>query len=220
MVRFGLFFIALTAAQATPVSCVTGTLSEYLMLPGEGCSLGNTVVSSFINPGVLPGSTEIDPAAITVTPLLDPSFPGLLFTYDRMATGGAVFQSVVEFLITFSGTAPGFASLRSTGASADPGGATVVTSEFCPGDITGCGAAAVVLGVFDVGVDALTLDSRALPAGALFAVRHDAVIDGAFGDASLGSAELTFTQIPEPGTALTFLGALAFFAIRCYRHQR
>jgi hypothetical protein len=217
--------VALAAAtgQAAPADCVQGTLADYFALPIEGCSLAGPVVSDFLNPGVLPGSSEIDPTTVMVTPLFGGvDGPGLLFSYGATASVGQVLESVAEFVLTFSAEAQGRASLRSQGTSVSDGGAVVVTSEFCLGSLFAgvCDGVVVPLGVFDVGLDAQTFDQRELAAAAVYSVRHDAVIDGTFGPAALESVELRFSQIPEPSTAATCLMSVAGLAVALGRRAR
>jgi hypothetical protein len=209
MLRLVVLCLAMASASfAAPVSCAAGSLADYLSLGAEGCSVGTTVFREFVNPGVLPGSTELVPGEIVVTPLMDPLSPGLAFTYDATADPGLVLQSVVEFVV-FSLSPLQYGSLRMTGNSAAPGSALAVTSEICTApQASACLAAPEVLGVFDVGVDAVTFDSRYFLPASLLRVRHDAVLDAVEGAVSIGTAELRFAAVPEPGTQMLVVAGL------------
>ncbi|MGH9630390.1 MAG: hypothetical protein ACRD7E_18915 [Bryobacteraceae bacterium] len=214
---------AIVPVFCAPVDCLTGTLADYLTLPADGCSLGPVTVSDFANPGVLPTSTEIAPSTINVTPIFDAS-PGLRFEYGASAGPGEVFQSIVEFVLSFPSSAASFGELRGEMAALS-GGAASATSEFCSGTFAGglCTGSSQVLAVFHIGDATDDFDRQSLPPGAIFAIRHDVVADGGLdASASVDAAELRFSQVPEPATAATVLTALAAFLVcrRCRTRRR
>ncbi|MEX2262706.1 MAG: PEP-CTERM sorting domain-containing protein [Bryobacteraceae bacterium] len=222
-----LFATVVHAALAVPIDCLPGTLADYIALPADGCQLGPAVFSDFVNPGVLPGSTEISPGSIGVNPLFDPLQPGLLFTYGADAAGPTVLQSVVEFLVS-SPSPPGFvfASLEITGNSVTDPGLALATSELCfTGFIGGiCTGSSQVLAAFDIGFDSSTFDSRGLAPLSALAVRHDVVVDGGLsGSASLATAELRFGRlnaVPEPATAALVFATLVATIVSTRRRRR
>jgi hypothetical protein len=222
MVRLVILAVAISAALiAAPMDCTPGSLADYLLLPADGCRIGPAVVSDFFNAGVLPGSTELSPALISVTPLAGGSAPGFRFAYGAAAGPGEVFQSVVQFLVSMPLT--GFGTLQMGNSAVTTGGAAAVTSEFCFGTFIGdglCDSSTEVLGVFDIGDDSDKFDRRGFPPTAAFAVRLDAVADGGLNSsASLEAAELRFGQVPEPSTATTVCIALAAAGALRYRRR-
>lgn len=229
MLRAVLLFATVAGtALAVPIDCLPGTLADYISLPADGCQLGPAVFSAFVNPGVLPGSTEISPDSIAVSPLFDPVQPGLLFTYGADAAGPTVLESVVEFLVS-APSPPGFvfASLGIAGNSATDPGLALATSELCfTGFIGGiCTGPSEVLAAFDIGIGSSTFDSRGFAPLSALAVRHDVVVDGGFtGSAALGTAELRFSRVnavPEPATAAVVFATLVAMIIstRCRRQR-
>ena len=74
MIRKVLFAVGLLlglpfASQAAPIACVSGSLADYIGL-SEGCFLGTALVTDFVTTPTLPGTTAIDPADVTVAPVL------------------------------------------------------------------------------------------------------------------------------------------------------
>jgi hypothetical protein len=210
----------LVTAFGVPMDCVSGSLADYISLPEEGCRIGQTVFSQFLDPGPLPGSEPIDPASVLIDPVMDPISLGLLFTYNATAGPGMVRQSVVEFFIS-SPAEFQYATLQMTGNDVDIGSVVVVTSEICDFIfLGGCEGTPEVLGVFDDGINTAAADIRSLSARRIFAVRHDMVLDATFGtSAAIGSAELRFA-VPEPATgAVVFAALTAAFVVRLRRRS-
>ena len=197
--------VTAAALAAAPVNCTNGTVADYSSLGSEGCAIGDIVVLPFSNPGVVPGSMELDPAAVGVMPIFDAQRPGLLFTYNAQAGPGDILESAVAFSL-LSSKPLGAVTLRLLGSSASPDGVAVITTDLgAPG----------FLAVFDIGVDAELVDTRTIGPLTGLDILHDAVVDGGLnGSASLTGAELRFQTVPEPSAFLPVLLSLAFLIRR------
>lgn len=223
-----LLSLAASLASAIPLDCTPGSLSSYLALPGEGCRIGQTVVSGFVDPGVLPGSTPLLANSILVNPLFDTYAEGLLFTYRANAGPGDVLESVVQFSVSALAGNHTYGSLAAGGLVATPNGVAIGSTEFCFGsyDATGtCQGASVAALVAADGVDVFPFDRKDFAPVPSFMVRHDVVLDGgSIGGASIDTAEVRFGVVPEPTTVgmfaiATFLGFLGVRSRRGGSHE-
>jgi hypothetical protein len=218
-----LFVVAIGTTLGVPMSCVPGTLADYLSLPPDGCTIGSAVVSEFALSVLTEGSTEIAPADIQVNPLLDAYNEGLLFTYGANAHGGDIKESAVEFLVAAEAGRLTFGSLSAGGMAASGDAAVAGSTEFCFDLFVAglCSAGSVVTLVADAGGVQSTFDSQTFAAVSALAVRHDIVIDGGLnGSASLESADVRFGVVPEPATSGTVaMILLATFLIRGRRRR-
>jgi len=209
--------LILTAALslAAPSNCVPGTLTDYLSLNTEGCRLGTRVISDFNLVPLTQGSSEIDPNSVIITPSTLGMAGSLLFTYNA---NGTILESIFQLNVTPDLFVREKVDLRLTGAGATGDGVVTGVDALCGGDLlvglcTGDSQPLIALVTSNT---QLPLASAVIGPRASYSLLHDVVVDaGLSGTASLTSAELTFTAVPEPATLLTLAaGLLSMFVLR------
>jgi hypothetical protein len=217
------------AAPAVP-----GTLADYLALGPGGTTIGSTVFSNFTLLPLQTGATQIPPSSILVTPINLFNNPGLQFTVNTSAGPGQLFELRIGYQV---------ADTSITGASVFLTGATVggpSTEPLPPGftdpaitattDLSAPGTPTLI--AFAIPGLADLDDETTFGSVALLSVETDIVIDGGAVNgaapppgapvtASLASATNQFVvaqapgaAVPEPGTALAGLAALALCGVR------
>jgi hypothetical protein len=199
IVAFLLNVISVSSVLATP--CQIGSFQSYIDLGSVGCTLEDKTVFGFTDLGVLGSAVPLLGAA-TVTPIVDPGNPGLTFNFGAEAGPGSLLQALFAFSVAIDpGGLPITAvSLFLDGSTVEPDG--VNTALLCLGTTDpGCPTPDPIL-LFDIGIDALLSDSRALPSVAALDLLADVVVDGGLaGGASLTSVTLRFLEVqvvPEP----------------------
>jgi len=204
--------------------CVPGNLQTFVNLGAAGCEVSTVEFTGFTT---LPGQTvgtPIDPAQVQVTPGGNALNPMLLFTLNRTATAGAAFESFFRFSASdsLSGASIGLTSPTVTGDA-------VVTAilDVCPNGSfagsapLGCPTSPASMLVFAIEQSSLLSDSANLPGSSSFDVFVNLTIDGgSSGSATLGSATVGFSSVPEPSAGLLVaLGLSAFGASRARRRR-
>ena len=217
----GLFCVSGSALFGA--ACVPGTLQDYIDLGSTGCSRGSTTFSAF---NTVPGqsfATELLPSAITVTPGGGLYAPTLLFTLNKDAAAGELFESI--FRLSITGTVTG-ASVALNSPSATGDGVVTGILDVCAGGSfagnspSGCaGMAATALAAATAGGPNQLSDSASFPASSFFDVFVDLSVDGGLdGSATLTSATLGVSSVPEPSTIyLLAAGVSALGVIRLRR---
>jgi hypothetical protein len=208
-IAFLLAVIPSSLAQATP--CQIGSFQSYVDLGVGGCMLEDKTVFGFADLGVLgPASPVL--AGVTVTPIADPGNPGLVFNFDAAAGPGELLQALFAFSVSVDpGGMPITAvSLSLEGSTVDLDG--VNTALLCLGTTDpACPTLDPIL-LFDIGIDSLLSDSRALPSVTSLDLLTDVVVDGGLaGSASLTSATLRFLEVqvvPEPSILVPVIAGL------------
>jgi hypothetical protein len=234
-----LFVLVLTicpTSRANPLTCAPGTLQDYIDLGSGGCLIGtgffyNFGDSSFF--GLTPGSTEIVPESILVTPATGVNSARLVFQLNSMAGPGEVLQARIGYTVEFPSAVPLVVSVGMTGSAATGDGVTTVVKEICPGgeffffgfcfdpdtfDLLP--TQAMIL--FDIGIDASVAESLRLAPVRRVGILDDIVIDGGYyGSARIDSAANEFTSVPEPGTFWSFpaLVSCVWLGLRRRRQQ-
>jgi len=90
--------IACPFLGATPQPCVTDTLTKYINLGAQGCSIGNTVYANFSYSTPISTTTGVTPDQIKVTPVLQvPLTSGFTFSARWHAAGGQSQQSTINY---------------------------------------------------------------------------------------------------------------------------
>jgi len=216
-----LAFVSCAALSGMP--CVPGSIQSFVNLGTTRCEVATVQFSNFT---MLPGQTvgmPIDLAQIQVIPGGTASNPMLSFTLNRTATAGEVFESFFSFS-AFGPLLMG-ASIGLTPPSVAGDGAVTAILDVCPnasfagGDPLGCPASPASLVLFAIDQSSFLSDSAGLPVSSSFNVLVDLTIDGgSSGSATLGSAAIGFSSVPEPSEGL--LVALAFSAFIASRARR
>lgn len=206
-----LVFSSMTAFGAP---CLPGTLQDYIGL-AAGCEAGDVLLNNFeVAPGQAVGS-PIAPSDIQIVPGGTPIVPSLMFVVNQAALGGEVFGALIRF--TASAGLLGGAAIWLDGAAAGDG-AVVGILDVCAGgsfpgaEPVGCsGTPAVAIAAItasDVFSDSLTA------ANSFFDVFVDLSVDGGLGgSASLVSATVSITSVPEPATGLLIAAALGVIGV-------
>lgn len=218
--------LAMTAlvSLAAPSNCAPGTLTDYLGLDLEGCRLGNRVISNFSLDPLTQGASEINPNSVQVTPFAGGVTGSLLFTYNASAASAAVLESIFQLTVMPDTFAPDKVDLQLIGATASGDGVVTGVVDLCADGIIGglCQGNSQPIIALLSSADDLTLASAIIGPTTRYDLLHDVVADaGLLGTASLSSAHLTFTTVPEPGTWVTLAAGLAgLFVLRRRRLNR
>lgn len=217
-----LLTVSAILAIAAPSDCASGTLADYFVLPAEGCRLGTRVVLEFEPLSVLPGATDIDPTTIQVTPSSLGDMGSLLFTFnDASARNASILESFIQLTVTSDTMRGEFVTLTLMGAAAAGDGVVTGIAELCGAGFAGgvCQGSSQPLISLVSGVDNLPASSGTPGPLASFQLTHDITVDaGSAGTASLTSAQLNFTTVPEPSTAMAVISSLA--AVLLARRRR
>ncbi len=210
MVRIAVLLLASAGFAANSwagPACIAASLSDYIALGSDGCSIGAFRVFDFSETDLSFGTERIESSGITVNPTFGGSFGSLMFS--AMVES---FSTAFESAILYSVSGPLVGTRLSLGeAKAVDTGVALVLQEFClDGDFSAgfCSGVSVDQAVFQVDGD--QEKSVFSPLNAKFAgIRQSIVADGGpFGSASFGSAQVTFAT-PEPSALLLTLGGLA-----------
>ncbi len=207
---------ALAAAPAVGAPCTSGSLSDYLT--GGSCDVAGITVDDFrLFPDLPSGTTPIDPASVTVSPVVGPA--GLAFALGRTAGAGELFGLGLGFSVGGSGLVGGVLELL--GASATGDGAVTAIQGLCFGGsyvadpVLGATCAATELTQIAFATASISdpLQTRAFAPASFFDVFVELAVDGGpSGSAALDAVRLAF-PVPEPnGLALAALGLVALAA--------
>jgi len=214
--------LAIAAPQASASVCISGSYEDYIALGASGCAIEGTLFSDFSVLPILPfGALPIDPASVTINPLVSATNPGLEFDFGITAGADEFFDSLFSFTVT-AGAGSALTGSRSTllGAGATGDGLVTLIQDMCldgvftnpPQDCGGTALTAVAL-VIDGFSDA-DVSLPFIPAAQFVAVVADFGIDGGLsGTAALDQAALRFattaTAVPEPSALMLVALALA-----------
>jgi hypothetical protein len=211
-----------TVIFATP--CVPGNFQTFVNLGATGCEVATVQFTGFT---ILPGQTigtQIDPAQLQVAPGGTALDPMLLFTLNRTAGADEVFESFFRF--SASGSLIG-ASIGLTPAAVTGDAAVTAILDACPngsfagGAPVGCPTSPASLVVFAIDQSSLLSDSAGFAHSTSSDVFVDLTIDGGrSGSATLGSATVGFSSVPEPSAALLVALGLSAFGAFLARRRR
>lgn len=204
-------------ASAAPL-CVSGTLADYLALPGP-CTAGLADFSNF-TASASPLATPIAATSIQVDPFVMGAEAGFRFTFTSVAGAGQVLGALIGFNVVSAGSG----SIELLGSSVTPDGVNTGVLNLCAG---GAYAAFLCVGgvesagvAVDDGVSQILQSSVALNSFGSVDVLADIVIDGGLGGASsLTGALVKFNATPEPATWMAVSGGLALLAARRWRSR-
>jgi len=166
-------------------------------------------------------ATLITPDEVQVTPGGTFDVPTLMFTLNRTANTGELFESFFRFNAT--GPLLQEASIALNGATAAGDGAVTGILDVCSdgafaGDPTTCGGTSLSTVVFKIESDSLIADSIKSSPASFFDVFVDLAIDGGLsGTASLQSSTVGIASVPEPSTILLLAGGLGVLGLRRLR---
>ena len=202
--------------------CIPGTLQNYIALSSGGCTSGNALFKDF---QIAPGqsfATPIAPAQILVSPGGLPDMPSLRFTLGKSAAAGQLFESFFHFDV--SGPSLFNATVMLENPSATGDGAVISSLDICPnasfsgGAPLGCPNTPATLIALKTATFSSLSDSKDFIATSFFDVFVDLTIDGGLsGSATMDSATVRVTVIPEPASALLIIigcGVLALARLR------
>lgn len=200
-------------AHAAP--CVQASLQDYAALGGGGCTVGNATFSGFdivLGPNF---SMSIDASLVQVLPTGSIDQPALQFSLAQNANSNEFFDLFFRFTVLADRLTG--SSIRLDGASADGEGVALGVVDICPGGSfamdspQGCITQPDSLVAIQIDGFGDLVDTRALMPVGFFDVFVDLSVDGGpSGSASLQSATVGFTAVPEPGTAVLVLSAVVF----------
>jgi hypothetical protein len=184
--------------------------------------LGTVQFSGFT---ILPGQTigtAIDPAQVQVAPGGTALNPMLSFTLNTTAMDDDVFESFFRFSASglLIGASIGLAPPTVTGNAAVTALLDVCPNgSFAGGAPAGCPTSPANLVVFAVSQSSLLSDSASFPVARSVDVFVDLTIDGGgSGSATLESATVGLSSVPEPSAGLlVVLGLSAFGGLRARR---
>ena len=173
------------------------------------------------------------PADVNITPGGTASNPALLFSFNRTASEGEVFESLFSF--SASNSLSGLTGVSFDLAPPTVAGDAAVTAilDVCPngsftaGDPLSCPASRASLVLFAIDGSTLLSNSVTVPVSNSLDVLLDFTLDGGTsGSASLGSARVEFSAAPEPSAVpepsaglLAALGLSAFGLSRARRRR-
>jgi beta-glucosidase len=214
--------LSCTAVFGTP--CLPGNLQTFSDLGTMGCEVGAVEFNDFT---ILPGQTvgtPIDPAQVQIIPGGTASDPMLLFTLNSTASAGQVLESFFRFSASDSFTGASIA-LASPTVTGDATAAAIL--DVCPdgaftgGAPVGCSTSPASLVAFAIDQSSLLSDSATFAMAKSLDVFVDLTIDGGrSGSATLDSATVGFSSVPEPSAGLlAALGVLAFGILRVRRRM-
>lgn len=198
--------VLLSTGRAQAATCTPGAdLFFYVSLGSMGCQAGSLTFSDFELLSPLPsGANPINPAEVFITPLTGFN-SGLSFLLNQSVTGS--YSSLrLGFLVSSSQLING-ANLQMTGSAGGSGLADVIyegcegqpaIAGFCPGASSN---AITFVSEFDSDLSEFAPNMRQ----ALLGVSLQFDADGTGGTATLGTAAVTFAEVPEPSYAL-FIG--------------
>jgi len=151
-------------------------------------------------------ATQIDPAQVQVSPGGTISNPMLLFTLNTTATAGDTLESF--FRLSASGPLGG-ASIGLTSPNATDGAAVTAILDVCPnGSFAGsapfgCPTSPASVTAFAINQSSLLSNSTSFATATSLDVFVDLrIVGGQSGSATLDSATVGFSTIPEPSAAL------------------
>lgn len=212
----------LSCTTSVGAPCVPGNLQTFINLGATGCQVENVQLSAFTVLDGQPSATPVDPAQVQLTPGGTALNPVLLFTLNRAANAGQLFESFFRF--SASGPLAGASiSLTSPAVTGDAAVTAMLdvcaNGSFSGGGPFGCPTSPASLIAFAIDQSSLLSDSAGFPRASLFDVLVDLTIDGGqSGSATLNSATVGFAAVPEPSAAL--LVALGLSAIGVIRVRR
>jgi len=214
----------LSCAASFGSPCFPGNLQTFVNLGAAGCQLESVQFTNFT---ILPGdtiATPIDLVQVQVTPSGVALNPMLLFTLDRSANAGEEFESFFRF--SASGFLTG-ASIGLTSPRAAGDGAVTALLDVCPnGSFSGsaplgCPTSPASLLVFAIDQSSLLSDSASFSVSRSVDVFVDLTLDsGRTGSATLNSATVGFSTVPEPSAGvLVGLGLAALGVLQARRRK-
>jgi PEP-CTERM motif len=222
LVSWWLALLSCTAIFGAP--CVPGNYQSFVNLGAPGCEVETIQFANFT---ILPGQTigtPIDPAQVQVAPGGTALNPMFLFTLNTTAAAGEVFESFFRFSASGSlfGASIGLTPPTVTGDAAVTGILDVCPDgSFAGGAPLGCPTSPASLVVFAIDQSSLLSGSANLPVSSFFDVFVDLTIDGGLsGSATLGSATVGFSSVPEPSAGLLVALGLSAFGVSQARRRR
>jgi len=216
------FLVVLATRVVLGAPCMPGTLNDYLNLdPDVGCQLGNRKLSEFELEPLTAGSTPIDPQTVQITPSLLGMSASLLFTYNASATNALILESIFQMTVTPDRGAGDRVDVRLLDATATADAVVVDIVDLCTDFIFNgqCVASGQSLIASLSSLDDFSSANGVIGPAPAYHLMQDIVIDaGPNGTASLTSAQLTFTAVPEPSTMITLAAGLLTF-VTCRRRS-
>jgi hypothetical protein len=191
--------------------CAPGTLQTYVSLGSTGCELGDWRFADFIL-GPVPPFPTIDPMLVNVTPGGTTILPELFFAPNLTANAGEQFGLLFHFVVTgaLSGVSLQFNSPATSGD-----GSVLAFLDVCPDDFFdfapfGCSTTPDTLSAGNLKL----YDSMTLPAASFYHTSLHLYLEGGSGSASLDSASIGFSPVPEPDVTFLTLAGLGAICLR------
>ena len=213
-------YVFLAPAVASAVPCPTATLAVYIGFGAGGCTVTDKLFFDFAYLSSAVGATPIPATGITVTPIVLPGDPGLLFSAGWVAGPGVTLDSLIFYTVETGGALIKDNSLGIAGVATTGTGIVTVAENKCLGGLfspspfgtlcTPPGTPMVTLFVFDTPGFFDVFDTIVFSPVAFIDVIKDITVSGGFeGIASLSAVSQQFSQVvPEPSTFVLFGSAL------------
>ena len=207
--------LSCTAIVGAP--CFPGNLQTFIDLGATGCQVGAVQFTAFTELEGQTSATPVDPEQVQVTLSGTALNPTLLFTLNRAANAGQVFESFLRFSASgpLAGASLGLTSPAVTGDAAVTALLDVCANGSFSGPAPfGCPTSQASLVAFAIDQSSRLSDSARIDTSRFFDVLVDLTIDGGqSGSARLNSASVGFAAIPEPSAGLLVVCGLLAIAV-------
>jgi len=216
--------ILLTASACFSTPCIPASLTSYIALGSTGCDAGVVTFSGFQLESGIAGSIPLNPSSVQVTPGGSLNGPTLTLTTNTSATAPDFIDLLIRFRAAGSMLSTTSVTLNQPSFTGD--GAVIGILDVCPGAMfsggtpVGCPSSpgSAVAAVSDGG--SFPSDSIISPISSFFDVFAEITIDGGLsGTASLPSAAVRISAVPEPSTTL-LLPFVLLAGARAVRRRR
>jgi hypothetical protein len=209
--------VCLPQSSFAASACSHGSLSNYIGLGTDGCTIGSNTLFDFATLSGTSAATPISPNDVSISPFGSGASPGLAITVSVSASSERVLEALFTYRMAGNSYVGSTISLAGSSESGD--GAVTGIQNFCangtfgPDGVSGCSGTPGSLLTLD-GIQ--NTDATSYNRASMLSVTDDLTIDGGLtGSASAGTLSNQFNTVPEPRAALlTGVGVLIAVVIR------